>query len=142
MKKILNTAIIYFIFAIIAGVFYREFTKFNNYIGITTLSYVHTHLFVLGMIFFLIIASFINKDSSLVKDKLFDRFFTLYNIALSMMVTMLIIRGVVQVINIELTAAMDSAISGIAGISHILITISLTMFFYLLKKHLIKNETQ
>ena len=45
MKKILNTSMIYFILAAAAGVFYREFTKFNGYTGETALSYVHTHLF-------------------------------------------------------------------------------------------------
>ena len=47
---------IYFILAAAAGVFYREFTKFNGYTGETALSYVHTHLFVLGMFAFLVIA--------------------------------------------------------------------------------------
>ena len=31
MKRIINTAIVYFIFAMAGGVFYREFTKWNGY---------------------------------------------------------------------------------------------------------------
>ena len=48
MKKMINTSMAYFILAILAGVFYREFTKYNGYTGETMLGYMHTHLFVLG----------------------------------------------------------------------------------------------
>ena len=37
MKRIINTAIVYFIFAMAGGVFYREFTKWNGYTEPTTL---------------------------------------------------------------------------------------------------------
>ena len=52
MKRLLNTAIGYFNAASAAGVFYREFTKWNGFTGKTTLGFVHTHLFVLGMFLF------------------------------------------------------------------------------------------
>ena len=48
MKKLINTAMIYMILALVMGVFYREFTKFYQFTGITTLSVIHTHLFILG----------------------------------------------------------------------------------------------
>ena len=38
MKRIINTAIVYFIFAMAGGVFYREFTKWNGYTEPTTLA--------------------------------------------------------------------------------------------------------
>ena len=41
---------IYAISAMVGGVFYREFTKFNDFEGITMLGKVHTHLFLLGML--------------------------------------------------------------------------------------------
>ena len=37
MKKLIHTAMIYSIAAIAAGVFYREFTKFDGYTGETEL---------------------------------------------------------------------------------------------------------
>ena len=40
MKKLINTSFVYFILAMIAGVFYREFTKFYNFTEKTTLSVV------------------------------------------------------------------------------------------------------
>ena len=136
MKKILNTSMIYFILAIIAGVFYREFTKYNGFSGKTTLGYIHTHLFVLGMILFLIIALFCNQDHSLLQDKMFKRFFVLYNISLPFMACTMLIRGIIQVQNITVTNATNSMIAGIAGVSHILITISLFILFIALKKKL------
>lgn len=136
VKKILNTSMIYFILAIIAGVFYREFTKYNGFSGKTTLGYIHAHLFVLGMILFLIIALFCNQDHSLLQDKMFKRFFVLYNISLPFMACTMLIRGIIQVQNITVTNATNSMIAGIAGVSHILITISLFMLFIALKKKL------
>lgn len=134
MKKILNTSMIYFILAAAAGVFYREFTKFNGYTGETALSYVHTHLFVLGMFAFLVIALFGCQKPELFKQSTFKKFFTLYNISLPFMAVMLLVRGVVQVQGAELTKATDAMISGFAGISHILIGIAVLVLFRSLKK--------
>ena len=49
MKKLLNTAFIYALAAMAGGVFYREFTKYNSFTGVTSLGKVHTHLFLLGI---------------------------------------------------------------------------------------------
>ena len=46
----INTSFVYLILALISGVFYREFTKFNGFTEKTTLGVVHTHLFVLGVV--------------------------------------------------------------------------------------------
>ena len=58
MKKILNTSMVYFVLAIAAGVFHREFTKFSGFTGKTVLGNVHTHLLVMGAFLFLIVALF------------------------------------------------------------------------------------
>lgn len=55
MKRYINYSIVYAVLAMIGGVFYREFTKMNAYTAWTTLSVVHTHYFILGMMFFLIL---------------------------------------------------------------------------------------
>lgn len=36
MKKMINTAFVYMILGLVAGVFYREFTKFMGFEGLTT----------------------------------------------------------------------------------------------------------
>ena len=56
LKRYFNAAIIYAILAMVGGVFYREYTKYTQFQGATTLSFLHTHYFVLGMLFFLLLA--------------------------------------------------------------------------------------
>lgn len=139
MKKTLNLSIAYFIAAIIGGVFYREFTKFMAYTQTTTLAFVHVHLFVLGMLLFLVLTLFcIHTD--LQNHKKFQLFLILYNIGLPLTVIMLIVRGITQVLALSLSKGADAAISGIAGIGHIIITIALIMLFIALKNVLPDNK--
>ena len=65
MKKYLNISFAYAIAAMAGGVFYREFTKFNGYTGVTALGKVHTHLFLLGMLMFLVIALYAAANASI-----------------------------------------------------------------------------
>ena len=140
MKKIYNTSMIYLIFALIGGVFFREFTKLNNFFGKTTLGVVHTHLFVLGMFFFLMVALFCVQNRSLLQNKTFQRFYILYNISLPLMVIMMLIRGITQVLKLSLSNGISAMIAGFAGITHILITIALIMFFVSLKQVFSENK--
>ena len=55
MKRYMNASLLYAILAMVGGVFYREFTKFNGFTARTTLGVVHTHYFLLGMVFFLLL---------------------------------------------------------------------------------------
>ena len=55
MKRYVNAAFLYAVLAMAGGVFYREFTKFNCFSAKTTLGVVHTHYFLLGMVFFLLL---------------------------------------------------------------------------------------
>lgn len=140
MKKIINTAMTYLALGLAAGVFYREFTKWNGFTGKTTLGVVHTHLLVLGMLFFLLVALFGRQESALLEQKMFRRFYILYNIALPFLSCMMIVRGIFQVQSVELTKSVNAMISGIAGISHILMAAALFMFFIALKKVWVKAE--
>lgn len=134
MKKLINTSFIYLILALAAGVFYREFTKFNGFIGDTTLSVLHTHLLILGMFFFLVYALFTKAYPQLSDSPKTKKFYISYNVSVFFFTVTLLVRGIVQVLNVELSSGANAAISGIAGISHILLTISLVYFFTILKK--------
>lgn len=134
MKKMINTAFIYMIVGLVGGVFYREFTKFNGFDGKTSLGVVHTHFIVMGMVIFLLLACLVKAMPGLIENKRFKQFYTVYNIALPFMGAMFIVRGVVQVLAIELAKGPNAAISGIAGISHILMAVALFMLFSALKK--------
>ena len=133
MRKFINWAFFYAILAMVSGVFYREFTKYQDFTGTTTLSVVHTHLFTLGMMMFLIAALFIKQVPTMESKKL-KAFLLTYNIGLLSTVTMLTIRGITQVLNLTLAPAMNSAISGIAGLSHIILAIGIILFFLTIKE--------
>ena len=139
MKKLINISFIYAIAAMVFGVFFREFTKFNNFTGNTTLSLLHAHLFTLGMLFFLIVAS-LNNNFSIIKHKKFKFFFYSYNIGLVITTAMLLWRGILQTLLIEPTPAINASISGIAGIGHILLSIGIVTLFIIIESQLKLKE--
>ncbi len=134
MKKIINTSFMYAILAMIGGVFYREFTKFNDFVGKTTLSVVHTHLFMLGMFFFLVILLLAKQYKNLIEDKKFKLFYYIYNGGLLLATAMFVWRGVLQVLGSDISSALNASISGMAGIGHILLAVGIIIFFTILKK--------
>lgn len=133
MKKYVNASFIYAVLAMIGGVFYREFTKFMGYTGWTTLSVVHTHYFILGMLFFLVLAMLVKNIPFM--DQKTERLLMGYHIGLNLTALMLTVRGVLQVTTGNaLSRAMDASISGIAGIGHIILGVSLIMMLMCIKK--------
>lgn len=127
MKKSINTAFIYSIIAMVFGVFYREFTKYLNFTGNTKLSVMHTHSFTLGMFMFLIVGLFI-KNLNIDKTKEYKRFFKVYNLGLIITLATLFTRGMTEVLNKDISKAVDASISGIAGIGHLLLGLGIIFF--------------
>lgn len=116
----------------VGGVFYREFTKFNGFTAKTTLSVVHTHYFLLGMVFFLLLLV-LEKNFSFTGPKT-GRVLVLYHVGLNLTAVMLVVRGVFQVLGTALSSGMSAAISGVAGIGHILLGISLVLLVVQVKR--------
>ena len=104
MKKYLNIAFAYAIAAMVGGVFYREFTKYSGFTGVTALGKVHAHLFLLGMLVFLVVALY-GAHNDLGKLKTFRAFLWVYNIGVPLTAIMLVVRGVAQVRGMALSAA-------------------------------------
>ena len=119
MKKYLNIALAYALAAMAGGVFYREFTKFNHFSGVTVLGKVHAHLFLLGMMVYLLVALYA-AHNELGKLRSFRAFLWCYNIGVVLTAAMMVVRGVFQVLGTGLSAAASASISGIAGVGHIL----------------------
>lgn len=132
MKRYMNAALLYAILAMVGGVFYREFTKFQGFTGKTTLSVVHTHYFLLGMVFFLMLL-LLEKNFSFTGAKT-GRAVLVYHIGLNLTSVMFVLRGIVQVLGTQLSSGMNAAISGIAGIGHILLGISLVLLLIQVKR--------
>lgn len=133
MKKMLNLAFAYAVAAMAGGVFYREFTKFNGFTGVTALGKVHTHLFLLGMLVFLVIALYAGQYD-LRKEKTFRPFLWTYNIGVPLTSVMLLVRGVTQVLCLPLSRGASATISGVAGIGHILTGVGLVLLLLTLRK--------
>lgn len=133
MKKLINLALYYAIAAMVGGVFFREFTKFNDFTGVTSLGKIHTHLFTLGMFLFLIVALFA-AHTQLRQEKQFKIFMVIYNIGVPLSAVMMLIRGILQVLGTELSKGTNAAISGIAGIGHILTGVGIVFLLLSLKK--------
>lgn len=130
MKRYINYSIVYAVLAMIGGVFYREFTKMSDYTSWTTLSVVHTHYFILGMMFFLVLGLVsMNMNLKINRAVLF------YNVGLNLTAIMLVVRGIVQVLDLNVVLVV---ISGIAGIGHIILGVSLILILLDIKKGCIK----
>lgn len=125
MKRYINAALLYAVLAMSGGVFYREFTKYNEFTDKTTLSVVHTHYFLLGMVFFLLLLV-LEKSFSFTGTKT-GRVLVTYHIGLNLTALMLVVRGVVQVLMPTVSSGVSASISGIAGIGHILTGVSMVL---------------
>lgn len=134
MKKCLNFSMVYAIAALAGGVFYREFTKLNDFEGVTMLGKVHTHLFMLGMVMFLITALFCAHFADLHKQKTYKAFLCVYNVGVPLTAVMMAVRGVTEVLGMELSKGANGAISGIAGIGHIIVGTGIILLLISLKK--------
>ena len=139
MKRYVNSALTYAILAIIGGVFYREFTRFNGFTAKTTLSVVHTHYFLLGLVFFLLLLV-LEKSLTFTGAKT-GRVLVFYHIGLNLTAVMLAVRGVTQVLGADLSRGLDAAISGMAGIGHILLGISLVLLLLQVRHNVAASQS-
>ena len=118
--------------------FYREFTRFTGYTGKTALSVVHTHYFLLGMVFFLLLL-LLEKSFHFTTHKT-GSVLAVYHAGLNLTALMLAVRGVVQVLGSPLSSGLDAAISGIAGIGHILLGVSLVLVLLQIRHSVIETR--
>lgn len=125
MRHYINAAWVYTFLGLVAGVFYREFTKFNDFTGDTVLSVLHTHYLALGVLFFLILL-LLERNFQFTSSKTWKYVWT-YHIGLNLTILLFITRGVTEVLHIPLNRGMDAAISGTAGLGHIILSIGFVM---------------
>ena len=111
MKKLINTAFVYALGAMAAGVFFREVTRMLNYTSRTYLSLAHGHLFLLGTLFFLIVA-LLSKFIDFAETGSFRKAYLVYNVGLIWTVALFLVHGWMEVQGMEVGAM----IAGIAGL--------------------------
>lgn len=131
-KRYANLALAYAVIAMIFGVFYREFTKFCDFSGQTNLSFMHTHYFVLGMFFFLILM--LTEKAFHFSGQHINRVLITYQIGLNITGLGFLMRGLTQVWETNLSRGLDASISGIAGIGHIFMGVSMILILLKIRK--------
>ncbi len=139
MKRLLNAAFIYMLVGVASGLFYREFTKMNDFAEgqFTQLGLAHTHLLTLGFIVLLIVLALEKVFGISSSPKLFAWFFWLYNAGVVLTSAMLIWHGSLTVLGQE----SNKMISGIAGLGHMLITAGMIVFFVALRRAVLRSKT-
>lgn len=138
MKRYMNLSLVYAVLAMVGGVFYREFTKFNGFTGKTTLGVVHPHYFMLGMVFFLLLL-LLEKNFGFTGPKT-GRVLIAYQVGLNLTTVMFVVRGVTQVLGTSLSSGMTAAISGMAGIGHIILGVSLVVLLVKIRRSVAAAE--
>ncbi|MGZ7147820.1 DUF2871 domain-containing protein [Bacillus sp. BC08] len=128
MKRLYNAAFIYLIIGLLSGVFAREYSKAQGIKGSTMLQLVHTHVLVLGFVFFLI-ALGLFKVFRVQETKSFRAWFVVYNAGLIFTIATMLWRGLLQVNGTDF-----NGLSHMAGSGHVIISIGLVWFMILLKK--------
>jgi hypothetical protein len=136
MKKLFYASLGYLVLGLAAGLFYREFTKANDFghSAFTQLSVVHTHLLVLGFLVLLVVL-ILEKVFLLSRSRVFPWFFWIYNVGLLLTAAMLTTHGVQTVLG----APTSAAIAGMAGLGHILLGAGMVLLFVALGGRLNAN---
>lgn len=132
MMRLLNTSLVYLLLGLLAGVFYREYTKAIGAPGGGQLSTLHTHLLVLGMIMFLLVLV-LDAVFGLTGRRFFGVFYWTYNIGLAITIVMMVVRGMLTANGVS-PADTSAAIPGIAGLGHIVLSVGLVFLFVTLRE--------
>lgn len=133
MKKLANLALFYTILGLLAGLFYREFTKINEIEASSTLGLIHGHFFALGTIVFLIVLA-LEKLFTLSAARGYRLFLWTYNAGLLVTAATLVARGIFTDLQLTLSSGLDASIAGIAGLGHISLSIGLVTLLVLVRK--------
>lgn len=132
IKRCADRALAYAVTAMACGVFYREFTKFSHFTGQTRLSVLHTHYFLLGMFFFLVLM--LAEKAFFFSGQNTGRVLAVYQAGLNITGLGFLMRGLTQVLGTPLSRAMDASVSGIAGIGHILMGVCMILLLLEIRK--------
>lgn len=126
MRRLFYASFTYMVVGVLSGLFYREFTKLNDFPEgqFTQLGLAHTHLLTLGFIILLIVLV-LEKVFTLSHSKLFTWFFWVYNAGVVITAAMLMWHGSLTVLGEE----SSKMIAGIAGTGHMLLTAGLVLLF-------------
>ena len=130
MKKLYYTSFFYAVLGLVAGIFYREVTKHSEFTGSTVLVALHTHILVLGFMFFIIVLT-LSKLFHVHEAKSFGAWYIVYNIGLLMTIGTMATRGMLQINGEDI-----SFLPHIAGLGHAILGAGIIWLLILLRKRI------
>lgn len=128
MKKLYYTSLFYVVLGLLSGISYREITKANDFTGPTVLAGLHTHILVLGFVFFLL-ALILAKLFDVHQAKSFGAWYMVYNVGLLITIGAMATRGMLQINGDDI-----SYLPHIAGLGHMILGSSMVWLLILLGK--------
>lgn len=136
-KCYIVTGLVFLTIGLLCGVYYREFTKALNYsYTYTPLGLVHPHLLVLGLVINIILGLLLANFSLNKKQEKIA--FVIYNVGVSLTGLLLLVRGTFDVLsktnNYMISGTLSTIISGLAGVSHIVLAVGIIYYFVLILK--------
>lgn len=131
-------SIFYFAIGLAAGLFYHEVEYWTSFTGTSVLKSLHPHAIVLGAVFFLILPVFV-RVFAIDESKHFKWFMIIYNLGLMSSLFFMGFRGIVQLYDLPISSFLDHMIGGLAGISHVILTVGI-FFLYRTLQTSIKNK--
>lgn len=142
MLRLLYTSFTFAIIGVLSGLFYRELTKANDFTdrSATQLPLVHTHFLVLGFMLLLIVMVLEHVlRVSVAAPKLFSWFFWIWTIGVAITGGMMLVKGTMTVQGSDVSSP---ALSGIAGMGHVLLTVGIVLLLLALRKAVIAAKVQ
>jgi len=128
------------ILGLVGGVFYREFTKVYGFTDSTYLGKVHVHALVLGFLSLLVFYSIVFRSNKKDLTKSLRRPIYLWVSGLLLSIVMMMIHGIIEVTGNYYGSIPEAAISGIAGMGHILLSAGIVWSMLILSREDVKNS--
>lgn len=132
-ERLLQLAGMYFLLAMGAGVWYREFTKAMHFTGKTPLGLVHGHWLALGTGLCLLLFLFEDRFT-LSRHRLFGWMMGIYQTSLLLMGSLMLGRGSLIVLARPVSSSVDGTIAGLSGLTHLGLMIAGVMLFKVIKE--------
>ena len=116
-ENILGLSFTMLIMGLVAGVFYREFTKYYGFINYSHLRILHVHTLVLGFFALLILFSIVKRYTKEEMTSIKKPFHT-YMTGLISTVVMMMLIGIYEVVSKGQNIVNPSMLAGISGLAH------------------------
>lgn len=138
VRSLFWSAAAWTLIGLISGLGYREVTRHEGFEGRTQLAVAHTHALALGTLVLLVVLM-LERVFRLSEQRSGRWFVPVWNVGLGLTVTMLVLKGYLQVVGSELVhpeAASSKAMAGVSGLGHIILSVGFVLLFLALRAQL------